>query len=191
MQWIEAQQRWHRNIYYSLAHVASSAYRKKAKKDEVTEIIALHVDIDLAGGRNAEEEAQILERLRNYKWPVSTIIFSGGGFQGLWRLQEPLKAQETRHMERIEALNKQLIEQLGGDPACWNADRILRLPGSINYPDPKKIEKQIMEALPKAQWDAGMAMSFLGREICRPTPKCDECLMTPVCKYYNEVVKAS
>lgn len=55
--------------------------------------------------------------------------------------------------------------------------------------DPKKIEKQIMEALPKSQWDAGMAMSFLGREICRPTPKCEICFMTPVCKYYNEVVK--
>jgi endonuclease-3 len=55
--------------------------------------------------------------------------------------------------------------------------------------DPKKIEKQMMDALPKSEWDAGMAMSFLGREICRPTPKCDECLMRPVCKYYNEVVK--
>ena len=51
--------------------------------------------------------------------------------------------------------------------------------------DPKKIEKQIMEVLPKAQWDAGMAMSFLGREICRPTnPKCDICVMNKVCAYY-------
>jgi len=51
--------------------------------------------------------------------------------------------------------------------------------------DPKKIEKQIMEALPKKQWDAGMAMSFLGREICRPKPKCDMCLMNKVCAYYT------
>jgi endonuclease-3 len=55
--------------------------------------------------------------------------------------------------------------------------------------DPKKIEKQIMETLPKKEWDAGMAMSFLGREICRPTPKCEECLMRNVCKYYNEIIK--
>jgi len=51
--------------------------------------------------------------------------------------------------------------------------------------DPKKIEKQIMDALPKSEWDAGMAMSFLGREICRPQPKCEICLMRPVCGYYN------
>lgn len=52
--------------------------------------------------------------------------------------------------------------------------------------DPKKIEKQIMEILPQKQWDAGMAMSFLGREICRPQPKCEECLMNVVCEYYKE-----
>lgn len=51
--------------------------------------------------------------------------------------------------------------------------------------DANKIEKQIMETLPEKQWDAGMAMSFLGREICRPEPLCEECLMNKVCAYYN------
>ena len=57
--------------------------------------------------------------------------------------------------------------------------------GIASGADPKKIEKQIMEALPNNEWDAGMAMSFLGREICRPQPKCEECLMNEVCAYYN------
>lgn len=57
--------------------------------------------------------------------------------------------------------------------------------GIASGTDPKKIEKQIMENLPKNEWDAGMAMSFLGREICRPQPKCEECLMNKVCAYYN------
>ena len=51
--------------------------------------------------------------------------------------------------------------------------------------DPKKIEKQIKEILPQKDWDAGMAMSFLGREICRPQPKCEICLMKDVCAYYK------
>lgn len=51
--------------------------------------------------------------------------------------------------------------------------------------DPKKIEKQIMEVLPQKDWDAGMAMSFLGREICRPKPNCEICLMKTVCEYYK------
>ena len=50
--------------------------------------------------------------------------------------------------------------------------------------DPKKIEKQIMEVIPQKDWGVGMDMSFLGREICRPTdPKCHECVMAPNCDY--------
>ncbi len=59
--------------------------------------------------------------------------------------------------------------------------------GIASGADPKKIEKQMMDALPQKDWDAGMAMSFLGREICRPTnPKCEICVMNKVCAYYNE-----
>jgi endonuclease-3 len=62
--------------------------------------------------------------------------------------------------------------------------------GIASGTDPKKIEKQIMDILPQKQWDAGMAMSFLGREICRPkNPKCEICVMNKVCKYYKSLVK--
>jgi endonuclease III len=52
--------------------------------------------------------------------------------------------------------------------------------------DPKKLEKQMMEQIDQKDWgELGMAISFLGREICRPTPKCEECLMNKVCAYYR------
>jgi len=53
--------------------------------------------------------------------------------------------------------------------------------------DPKKIEKQIMEVIPQKDWgQIGMAMSFLGREICRPTnPKCPECPVNKSCAYFK------
>jgi len=57
--------------------------------------------------------------------------------------------------------------------------------GIASGTDPKKIEKQIMETLPQNEWEAGMSMSFLGREICRPQPKCEICLMNKVCTFYN------
>ncbi|MDP4285287.1 MAG: endonuclease III [Bacteroidota bacterium] len=63
--------------------------------------------------------------------------------------------------------------------------------GIASGTDPKKIEKQIMEVLPQKDWDPGMPMSFLGREICRPTyPKCEICVMNAVCSYYNQKEKA-
>jgi len=58
--------------------------------------------------------------------------------------------------------------------------------GIASGTDPKKIEKQMMDVLPQDEWDAGMAMSFLGREICRPTnPKCEICVMNSVCVFYK------
>jgi endonuclease-3 len=58
--------------------------------------------------------------------------------------------------------------------------------GIADGKDPKEMEVQLMEKLPKKEWDAGMAMSFLGREICRPKPECTRCLMNPVCTFYQE-----
>ena len=55
--------------------------------------------------------------------------------------------------------------------------------------DPKKIEEKLMKILPANEWDAGMAMSFLGREICQPKPKCEICLMNNVCAYYARLLK--
>ena len=55
--------------------------------------------------------------------------------------------------------------------------------------DPKKIEKQLMESIALADWgEAGMAISFLGREICRPSnPKCSDCVMNKVCAYFKSL----
>lgn len=49
-----------------------------------------------------------------------------------------------------------------------------------------KAEKQLMQVLPKEIWgEIGMAISFLGREICRPQPKCLECPISSSCIFYN------
>jgi len=45
-----------------------------------------------------------------------------------------------------------------------------------------------MAVLPQKDWgEAGMAISFLGRETCRPShPQHEKCVMSPVCNYYNQ-----
>ena len=51
--------------------------------------------------------------------------------------------------------------------------------------DGNKVEKQLMQLLPKEIWaEIGMGISFLGREICRPTnPKCIECPVQNNCQF--------
>ncbi len=51
--------------------------------------------------------------------------------------------------------------------------------------DGNKVEKELMQVLPKSIWsEIGMAISFHGREICRPKPKCEECELADICLYY-------
>ncbi|OXA81734.1 DNA-(apurinic or apyrimidinic site) lyase /endonuclease III [Flavobacterium aquidurense] len=51
--------------------------------------------------------------------------------------------------------------------------------------DGTKVEKELMQVLPKSIWsEIGMAISFLGRETCRPKPKCEECVLADICLYY-------
>ncbi|MFD2907391.1 endonuclease III domain-containing protein [Flavobacterium ardleyense] len=61
---------------------------------------------------------------------------------------------------------------------------------TLQYEDGNKIEKQLMDKLPYEMWnEIGMAFSFLGREICRPTnPQCSECPVNRICKYYTEKI---
>ena len=61
--------------------------------------------------------------------------------------------------------------------------------GIVKEEDPKKMEEKMMKKLPKDEWEAGMSMSFLGREICLPKPLCERCLMNTVCAYYNKPQK--
>ena len=65
--------------------------------------------------------------------------------------------------------------------------RVVPRIGVSKEENPEKIEKNLMEIVPQEYWnDAGMAFSFLGREICRPTdPECPRCIMNTSCEYYR------
>lgn len=68
--------------------------------------------------------------------------------------------------------------------------RVAQRLGIATSKDPKKIEAEIMEVMPQKTWsEIGMAISFLGRETCRPTnPKHDECVVNKSCEYYQSIL---
>jgi len=104
----------------------------------------------------------------------------------------PLTHEGLTALKGIGSKSANVILRESGKPAegvivDLHVVRVAPRLGIATGADPKKIEKQIKEELPKKDWDAGMAMSFLGREICRPTPKCSECLMSSVCAYYKSL----
>ena len=103
----------------------------------------------------------------------------------------PLTLDELTDLPGIGRKSANVIKREAGAPAegvivDLHVVRVAPRLGLASGTDPKKIEKQIMDAIPQKDWDVGMAMSFLGREICRPTnPKCGICVMNSVCAFYN------
>src|SRR5208283_5736263 len=113
-------------------------------------------------------------------------------------------AQKFGSDDKIPRTMKDLIELKGvgrktanviisqsGDPAEGiivdiHVLRVAPRLGIAKGDDPVKIEKQLMAVLPQESWnDAGMAFTYLGRELCRPTdPNCIKCPVNGVCVYY-------
>jgi hypothetical protein len=122
--WIDAHQ-GKAGLYYHVNRLRDSARNIKAKKPDIVAVRALHVDVDI------NDEAT-LSALRAFTPKPTIIVFSGGGYQALWRLAGP-----STEFDRAERVNIWIAQQLGGDN-CHNIDRLLRLPGTINMPNAKK-----------------------------------------------------
>lgn len=146
--WIESYQ-GKRNLYFHVNPVRRDL-SSKATKEDVARLGWLHVDIDPRAGEDHEEErARALRMLETFVPRPSVIVDSGGGFQGFWRLQEAARLEidgNVRKAEELEAYNIQL-EKLFGSDHCHNVDRIMRLPGTINLPNAKKLKKRRVPAL--------------------------------------------
>lgn len=146
------------NVYF-LVNEATSQFnnnsqntKKKASKNDMFSAKWLHIDIDPQEGHDIQEEQKraldlLTDRLPKGIPDPTVIIFSGGGYQGFWRLRAPYKIDGVvKQAEEFELYNKRLEQVFGGDH-CHNVDRIMRLPGTVNIPDAKKRKKGRVETV--------------------------------------------
>lgn len=150
-----------RNLYYSLNRPCRDLTSKAAVED-IAEVIALHVDLDPRAGEPLEAEQARLQRSVTTNRPDSVpaptmVIASGGGIQVLWVLAEPITIADNADL--LTRYNKQLELILGGD-CCHDLCRILRLPGTENLPDAKKVAKGRQRATARVICDSGIAHSL-------------------------------
>jgi hypothetical protein len=158
--WIETWQD-KRNIYFSV-NIPKLDLKKKATEADTGALNALHVDLDSPDGVDPEQAkaAIILPRLKSYRLPPSVILDSGAGLQGFWLMREPAALNGPDSIKQLEAYNRQLETDLGGDH-CHNVDRIMRLPGTINLPNAVKRAKgrrQYLAAVVEADWQCRYAI---------------------------------
>ena len=103
-------------------------------------IRALFADIDPQGGAEKfdGERARIrlrVEELQRGPLPPSFVIDSGGGMQVFWKLDEPIEA-DAASQNHVEDIGRAIAHALKAD-AVQNIDRIMRLPGTTNFPNAK------------------------------------------------------
>ena len=112
-------------VYFHVNELKAAAKNKKADKSDIAAVRHLHIDID---------NSLDLERLREFPIPPTAVVCSGNGHHGYWSLIDP-----SLDFERCEAANRALATLLGGDKSTFDVTRILRLPGTINFPTKQKI----------------------------------------------------
>jgi hypothetical protein len=114
----------HENSTGANVYVAANPLRpgsRKRTKESIADVRHLYIDIDVDG------EARIagLRASDAVPSPSAILSTSPGKYQVLWRV-------EGFDFERQEATLKLLAIAFGGDPACTDCNRVLRIPGFLN-----------------------------------------------------------
>lgn len=140
-----------RNLYYSVnPPVPDAREKRKLSKSDVSRACYLHVDVDPRVGEDVEaEQARILRELDAYAIPPTAVVFSGGGYNALWKLDAPHLVADGSPSEEetvaravdLERRNWQMELDFKTPDHCRDVSRILRLPGTVNRPNAEKIAK--------------------------------------------------
>lgn len=179
----------YQNLYQALVMVVLSAQDSDAHINKIAPaFFKKFPDMKALSKANT---AQLTEYL-------SEVRFHGNKIAWLQEIAEtvkddkniPLTMKELTALKGIGRKSANVILREGGAPpegimVDLHVVRVAPRLGIATGKDANKIEKQLMEKLPKKMWkDIGMAISFLGRETCRPTnPKHSECIVSNVCDY--------
>jgi len=105
---------------YAAANPLRSGSRKRTK-ESIAAVRHLYIDIDTDG----EDRQAALRASDAVPTPNAILSTSSGKYQVLWRV-------EGFDFEQQESTLKLLAIVFGGDPACTDCNRVLRVPGFLN-----------------------------------------------------------
>ncbi len=147
-------------------------------------------DMKALSKADAESLAPFISKVRNFrnktKWLLE-IALTLKNDKNIPKTMEGLTDLPGIGRKSANVIMREIREKAEGIIVDLHVVRVAPRLGIANGTDPKKIEKQLMETLDQKDWgEVGMAISFLGRETCRPSnPRHSECVMNKVCEYYK------
>jgi len=178
------------NIYQLMIMVILSAQDSDANINTIAPtLFEKFPNINSLAQANHESLTTYLSKVRNFKTKVIWLL----------EIAQIIKSDEDipLSMEALTALKgigrksaNVIMREAKVAPIGIIADlHVIRVSPRIGltpeFKDGNRIEKELMKVLPKTIWgEIGMAISFLGREICRPiNPKCSFCPIQKDCIY--------
>ena len=139
----------------------------------------------------AASESAIFEKIHEVsnsaskaKW-LKTLAEEVGADAGIPRTLDGLTALPGIGRKSANVIIRETDGEAEGIIVDLHVVRVAPRLGIANGKTPEKIERELMEHLPQKEWNrAGMSLSFLGREICRPSnPKCPQCPLKYSCEW--------
>lgn len=120
MAWLSYENQHGRNNIYVAANPLRPGSRKRTKEC-IASVRHLYLDIDADG----DARLAVLRASELVPPPTSILSTSPSKYQVLWRVEGFDFAQQEQTL-------KLLASAFGGDPACTDCNRVLRVPGFLN-----------------------------------------------------------
>jgi endonuclease-3 len=182
----------YRDTYELIVMVVLSAQDSDRNINKIaTELFGAFPDMKALAKADAESIYPYVSKVRNFRNKTKWLLEIAAAIKENKNIPDTL--EELTALPGIGRKSANVIMRESGAKAegiivDLHVVRVAPRLGIATGTDPKKIEKQMMDVLKPKDWgEVGMAISFLGREICRPTnPKHDECVMNKVCLYCKE-----
>lgn len=179
-----------KNRYQLLVMVVLSAQTTDAIVNTIApELFKAFPNMEALAKASPELLFPYIAKVRSFRQKATRLIALAKEIKTNSRI--PLKMDELVELPGIgrksaNVIRRESKQKPEGIMVDLHTVRVANRLGIITSDKPEKIEEQLMETLPEKQWDAGMSMSFLGREICRPQPLCPICPLKKVCAFYNK-----
>ncbi|RZJ31458.1 MAG: endonuclease III [Flavobacterium sp.] len=182
----------YKNIYQLMVMVLLSAQDSDANINKVTkDFFKAFPDMKALSKASSVDMLKYLSGVRNHVTKISWLQEIASTIQDDRNIPKTMK--DLTALKGIGRKSANVILREAG----MNAEgimvdlHVLRVVDRLGISHAKtgdKMEKDMMAAVPENMWgEVGMAISFLGREVCRPTnPKHSECVVSKYCEYCHE-----
>ena len=185
----------HTNTYELLVMVVLSAQDSDRNINKIApELFKVFPDMKSLSKANPESIFPFINKVRNFRNKTKWLLALSAEIKenkNIPTTLEGLTALPGIGRKSANVILRETGKKAEGIIVDLHVVRVAPRLGIATGTDPKKLEKQMMELLDPKDWgEVGMAISFLGRETCRPSnPKCPDCVMNKVCGYYKVLQK--